>query len=862
MTGELFLSRFTPSMMGADVLEKVFVQRGDIADRITEVVREGILTPSKHHTLVIGSRGIGKTHLLSLVHNRISRQEDLGDRVRIAWLREEEWGVASFLDFLYRILRALAARYGDDVLREQTETLFSISLKTAERRAADLLRAFIEGRSLLLIAENLDSIFSGLGKKGQQRLRAYLQEESSWTILGSSQALFSGVTLYESPFYGFFDIHHLQELTVDDAARLIHNIAELANDSELAAYVQSESGRARIRAVHHLAGGNHRVYMILSEFLTRDNLDQLVEPFLRMMDDLTPYYQARMEQLSPQQRKIIDLLCSVRGAVPVREIAKRCFISPQTASSQLKDLRERGYVDSTPIGRDAYYELSEPLMRLALEVKNQRNGHVRLFLDFLRHWYAPAELADLLARTPGEHVLEREYLQLVLREEPNASEDPQVNDLLREANALFRRGRWAAIIPYAEKLVNYRGAAADWALLGSCLGYSKRYEEAVSALDRALGMDDSNPDILLARSLAAVGLGRTGEAFAGVSKVIAMDPSNGRAYAMLGAILHEMGRNDEAVAAYDRCVELAPKLEAAWTQRSALLLRLRREEEGLASTLAGLAAVPQSAELYSIKGDVLTRLYRLDDAIAAYDAALKIKPSHANSLRGKAISLAFKLQDPEALQTAQEAYALKREDSAVTWLVGRQLVRVGDYASALPFLQKAERLGMDKALVWQHQAYALLCLGRISETMDAIDHWLSSADSAEDLNEPTLRLLGELFTQTVVETISSESARKIAVKLRSSYELYNFSAVLSSSLTKFGRVLVNPVVSLVHSRRWEHLWREVLGHHDEFKLTLRLMYTLISYREDGDPRTLLRLPMEERRIAEEMLESAVAEAEG
>src|SRR5687767_12930828 len=100
MTAEFFLSRFTPSMMSADVLEKVFVQRGDMADRIVDVLRESILTPSKHHTLVIGSRGIGKTHLLSLIQNRIAQQDDLTAKVRIAWLREEEWGVASFLDFL------------------------------------------------------------------------------------------------------------------------------------------------------------------------------------------------------------------------------------------------------------------------------------------------------------------------------------------------------------------------------------------------------------------------------------------------------------------------------------------------------------------------------------------------------------------------------------------------------------------------------------------------------------------------------------------------------------------------------------------------------------------------------------------
>ena len=33
--------------------------------------------------------------------------DDLGDRLLIAWLREEEWGITSFLDLLLRIFRAL-----------------------------------------------------------------------------------------------------------------------------------------------------------------------------------------------------------------------------------------------------------------------------------------------------------------------------------------------------------------------------------------------------------------------------------------------------------------------------------------------------------------------------------------------------------------------------------------------------------------------------------------------------------------------------------------------------------------------------------------------------------------------------------
>ena len=56
-----FLSRFTPSLMQPETLEALFVQRHALAERIVELIRESIITPAKHHNLLIGPRGIGKS---------------------------------------------------------------------------------------------------------------------------------------------------------------------------------------------------------------------------------------------------------------------------------------------------------------------------------------------------------------------------------------------------------------------------------------------------------------------------------------------------------------------------------------------------------------------------------------------------------------------------------------------------------------------------------------------------------------------------------------------------------------------------------------------------------------------------------
>ncbi|MGI8972154.1 MAG: MarR family transcriptional regulator [Dehalococcoidia bacterium] len=465
------LSRLSPCLMSRETLEAIFVQREPLAQRLVELIRDSTLTAAKHqtlvvgpqgigktgpiptaakhHTLLIGPHGIGKTHLISLVYHRIRAAADLHGCLLIAWLREEEWGVTSFLDLFLRIFRALLAEHADPVLSEQVESLYDLPSDEAARAAGQLLKQYVGSRTLLLLIENLDDILGGLGDQGQQRLRSFWQENPFCTLLASAESLFNAVSLQTSPFYGFFRIQHLRELELDDAALLLTKIAALDNDPDLESFLQTPAGRARVRAVHHLAGGSPRTYLILAQFLTRDTLDALAEPVIRTLDGLTPCYQARIARLSPQQRKIIDFLCDRRHDVLVKEIAQCCFLTHQTVSSQLKELRDRGYVRSHPIGRESYYELRDPLMRLCYEVRKQRGELVRLSVDFLRSWYQPEGLHWQLAprqssdaRALGLRIRDRTTEARATLNRAVKLSDRSSQLLFKRAEALLALDRW------------------------------------------------------------------------------------------------------------------------------------------------------------------------------------------------------------------------------------------------------------------------------------------------------------------------------------------------------------------------------------------------------------------------------------
>ena len=138
------------------------------------------------------------------------------------------------------------------------------------------------------------------------------------------------------------------------------------------------------------------MYVLLSEFLTKESLDDLVAAFDSLANDMTPFFQERIRALPDQQRQLVQCLCDAQGALTVKEIASETFIDERVCSKQLGNLKDKGYVRSEKRGKESYYDMAEPLMRLCLEVKNQHGRPLQLLARFLRAWFPVTELKSKL----------------------------------------------------------------------------------------------------------------------------------------------------------------------------------------------------------------------------------------------------------------------------------------------------------------------------------------------------------------------------------------------------------------------------------------------------------------------------------
>jgi predicted transcriptional regulator len=382
-------SVYTPSVLSHEQLERLFVAREHIVKRITDRIHEASASQTRNHTLLVGPRGSGKTHLVSLAVHRIRASIARGDiHVSVAWLPEDPWSITTYQRFLIAVLdvvtgeRPGAGRLLPDV--EQLEHLFR-------------QHAYVHG-PVVVFTENLDQILLDMDSVSQQRLRR-LSQSGPLLFVASATQLSADFLAQDRPFYNFFTVTRLEPLSVDDATEMLIRLGHERGDTGIDEALQTPAAKARLRTVAHLAGGQPRVWSILSNSLQLDGVDTSSESLMATFDSLTPYYQEQLARLSPNRRIIVSALVDMDRAVTIKDLAAYTGIDQRTISSAIIELKERAWVTELddPVlaqldKRLTYYELAEPLARIVFQMKTSRGEPAKLLVDFLTLWFDRHEL--------------------------------------------------------------------------------------------------------------------------------------------------------------------------------------------------------------------------------------------------------------------------------------------------------------------------------------------------------------------------------------------------------------------------------------------------------------------------------------
>lgn len=387
---------FGAKSVNPDILKKLLIGRQNTSDYLFDAVKSIVNDNDNQFILIIGQRGMGKTHLLRVLHHNI-HDFVKAKKIVVAYFSEEEYGIDNYFDFLIRIFNAFM-RWNDNdkpFLKEKISELQEIGNNTnREQYAEKIIEEYIGERPLIILAENFADILESIKPKEQSKLRAWLYKENKISIIATSQAISKDFDSEDRPFYGFFNTYYLKKLSYEDTLEFLIQLAEIDDRKDIVEFIKNK-GKGQIRALHQLVRGNHRLLVTFYQFLKSNTLAKLSENFIKTINDLKPYYETHIRYLPPQQQKILRYIALKRKPQKGIDISKNCFIDQKSATKVLSELSRRNLIEVIPNPsdkRNKLYDINEPLLRISIEVGEHKEGISALFIDFLAVIFSKEEL--------------------------------------------------------------------------------------------------------------------------------------------------------------------------------------------------------------------------------------------------------------------------------------------------------------------------------------------------------------------------------------------------------------------------------------------------------------------------------------
>ena len=736
------------------------------------------------------------------------------------------------------------------------------------------------------------------------------------------------------------------------------------DQTELADFLGTPIGRARVRAIHHLAAGNHRAYVVLFDFLDKESLDHLIQPFMQMVDDLTPYYQDRMRQLPPAQRKIVEFLCLSTRPVRIKDISTPCLMSHQTTSKQIGALAATGFVRRIQSGRNTYCELSEPLMRICIEIKDNRTQHFHLFVEFLRHWYSNRELEQritVLEHDTHSRDLDRVHLKEAVRCYREDSEEPFIDALYAEAEQCFESHDYKGLACIQKTLVRDSGWAEDYhwymyALLEEgdeqsaiSVGQEaiKKYpddgvlyfdlsqahwaldqnEEALLSVDCAIALDPNEVSYRCFRVNILIKLEHFGDAIKEAEAQLELTPDHWHSYSQIIDALVGLGRIQEAEACAQDLIELAPNdpdalviaLEFHYYQGSLRLAldlantalhieadnKTVRHIRGLIHFNLGnhrlacedlrfiISCDPISISAHCRLCDSLVSLGDYEEALKVSEHLIELDPTHTHAYLVRGMSLIELGHTADGISAFNDLLGTDDFDSLLEAALWAR--KSGDYMSASAHLDRAAELQSESVELWTQRTQLQIDLGDFDLAMTSAEKVNALADStipgwllmvqAASGKEPLTIVLDRLIIvlddkdleaneQLYVDALSNALAISMKeygpqqlnqgmVKFRKLFTSSLHTGILGSILTNF---LIDNINSLSGSLKdWKQTLNSVtdsLADLPDCIIPIEMLTAAVMYTKTGEEKHMLRLPLEQRQLLQEVLSQNVQPRDG
>ncbi len=598
------LRKFNPGLFQSDreVIEQFVVRHREL-ERVLEILRGNVDSPSCQHVLVVAPRGRGKTMLLARVAAELRTDEALSRRLLPVRFMEESHEILGLADFWLEALFHLARETDVPALsRELRDTHADLKSRWRERELPDRARAAVVeaaellDRRLVLMVENLQALCDSVDDDFGWGLRQALQSEPRIVLLATATSRFAALDDARQPFFELFWQVSLEPLDREACRRLWRAVAgDGRSDGE-------------IRALQILTGGSPRLLVIVAEFARHRSLRRLMDELVTLIDDHTEYFRGHLESLARTERRVYLAAVDLWRPSSTGEIAARSAMDVRPVSTMLGRLVDRGAIAVEGTGRKRRYAAAERLYCIYYKLRRERDeaAVVQNLIRFMAVFYGRDELADLsglLRAEAMQSAIIREGIERAIAEAPEIgsifpgetwpniarpaglAETSEIDlaALVKKAASHVERGESEAAVTTCDQVIERFGdddtpeirAQVAWAL--TCKGITQgklgETEAAIATCDQAIerfGDDDTpevRPAVVIALVLKGITQGKLGEAEAeiktydqaierfGDDDTPEVRPAVVVALVLKGITQGKFGEAEAEIKTYDRAIE-------------------------------------------------------------------------------------------------------------------------------------------------------------------------------------------------------------------------------------------------------------------------------------------------------------------
>ena len=478
------IKKYNPGFLSDDEIVASFCVRNTEFESLLESLHSSTGN-SNVHSLVIGPRGSGKSHLLLRVAAEIRRNESLSRFCPIVFA-EESYEVSTVGEFWLQCLDHLVEQAPEEERVGLRLSYNDLRTTVDDRDLADRCLGTIldfadrHDKRVVLFVENLNMLFADMDEpEAGWRLRHTLQTEPRVVLLGSATSRFDEIDHPEHALYDLFRVIMLRPLDTEDCTALWQTVSGKVLRSR-------RSGE--VRPLEILTGGNPRLLVIIARFGSSLSFEELMEGLLDLIDDHTEYFKSQLESLPPQERRVYLALARLWKPATAREVGNSARLDTNVCSALLKRLVDRGAVaieGGTP--RRRLYYLTERLYNIYYLLR--RGGGlsrtVQELIDFMVCLYSPSDLWNGVRQ-----FFERNALRSV----PAEITEPLAMAMLDEATGLEEAGLSDQALDMYDDLARRLEAAGEeetqalaaWPLIRkvSLLHKSDQVDEAATICDQ------------------------------------------------------------------------------------------------------------------------------------------------------------------------------------------------------------------------------------------------------------------------------------------------------------------------------------------------------------------------------------------